>query len=72
MKQPSKKKKKTTHVEGTGIGIETCNECPFMLTQNGFSICNASDAVLGEEKVIKVPNWCGNNKKYGKGIQGEK
>lgn len=73
MKQPSKRKRKIpSHIEGTGVGVDTCNECPFMLTQNGISVCNASDMVLGNESVINVPDWCGNKKGYEKGIQGKK
>ena len=63
MAQPIRRKKKhIEHVKGTGIGISTCNECPFMLTQNGVSVCNASDIVLGTDGIIKVPEWCGNKK----------
>lgn len=74
MKQPSRKvkKKNPNEVTGTGLGIETCNECPFMLIKEGQSFCNASDVVLGEIGIVYVPKWCGNNKEYGKGIQGKK
>ena len=72
MKQPSKKKKEIKHVTGTGEGLDYCDECPFMLMQNGVSVCNASDMVLGNESVINVPDWCGNKKGYEKRIQGKK
>lgn len=75
MKQPSRKiKKHIAEVNGTGIGIDTCNECPFLLLSVGKSICNSSDVILSDrdDVKIKVPEWCGNNKKYGKGIQGKK
>lgn len=64
MKQPSKKKKPRVTITGTGLGIRTCTECPFLLMDGVHAICNASDVeinyIVGEE--ILVPDWCGNKK----------
>lgn len=64
MKQPVRKKKveKVGHITGTGKGIDTCNECPFLSIVDGVSICSTSDIILGKEKTTPVPDWCGNKK----------
>ena len=65
MKQPSRKKKPSYEIKGTGKGVRTCNECPFLLINKTEkrAFCNASDAELEYEDEIIVPDWCGNKEK---------
>ena len=65
MKQPSRKKKNVAEIKGTGKGIRTCNECPFLLLNllEKRALCNASDVELEYEDEIIVPDWCGNKEK---------
>lgn len=62
MKQPSRKKKETNEIKGTGIGIDSCNECPFLLVSGGKAICNTHDVEFEYSDNIAVPDWCGNKK----------
>lgn len=70
MKQPSKKRK-SYEIKGTGIGIRTCNECPFLLINQlaRTALCNASDVELEYSDEIIVPDWCGNKKQDEKRVQ---
>lgn len=65
MKQPLKKKRNLReHIQGTGKGIDFCDECPFLEFRNGVPICSANDVRLkiDDDGFIPVPDWCGNNK----------
>lgn len=64
MKQPSRKKHKVNSFQGTGEGIEFCNDCPFLILLDGVAICNASDVRIEHDNINKiiVPDWCGNKK----------
>jgi hypothetical protein len=63
MAQPIKKcRKKKAEIKL--IGLEYCNECPFLgYNENGY-ICNPNDYIFGNVRgKIPVPKWCGNSKK---------
>lgn len=64
MGQPIKKSRKKPPVEGKVVGIDYCNECPFLgMDMNNNWICNPNDYVFGKtNNKIPVPNWCGNKK----------
>ena len=65
MKQVFKKKRNLReHIQGTGRGIDFCDECPFLKFSNGIPFCSANDVRLkmDEDGFIPVPDWCGNKK----------
>ena len=65
MKQPLRKKSKLKeHIQGTGKGVDFCDECPFLDFENGVPFCSANDVRLSidDDRFIPVPDWCGNNK----------
>ena len=79
MGQPIKRGRKeppsVTHVQGTGKGVEYCNDCPFLslYPDRGFALCNASDIEFyyKEGNLIEVPKNCGNHKNDENRIQGK-
>lgn len=65
MKQPLRKKRNLReHIQGTGKGIDFCDECPFLDFKNGIPFCNANDVKLriDDDGFTPVPDWCGNKK----------
>lgn len=75
MGQPTRRGKKTpisTHVKGTGEGLDYCNDCPFFSISEtkDSAICNTSDILFKykEGDLIKVPVKCGNHKNDGERI----
>lgn len=65
MKQPFRKKKKEIkHIQGTGRGIDFCDECPFLDFADGIPFCSANDINLSTDSdgFAIVPDWCGNKK----------
>ena len=66
MAQPTRKKKKKINgyfPQGTGKGLEYCNECPFLDYKDGKTYCNIHDMyLLAIDGKIPVPAKCGNNK----------
>jgi len=65
MKQPQRRKKKIReHIQGTGKGVDFCDECPFLDFDNGVPFCSANDVNLNTDNngFVPVPDWCGNKK----------
>ena len=72
VKQPKRGKvKKIEHVQGTGLGLDFCDECPFLgYKDGGVPYCNTNDKVLTTDNdgYVVVPDWCGNKKNDEKNI----
>jgi len=64
MKQPSRKKTKPTTPSKIIVGLDYCNDCPFLLFEGLKAKCNSSDVFVDYEDKdhIIVPTWCGNKK----------
>ena len=67
MAQPTRKKKKKIigyFPQGTGQGLEYCDECPFLEFRNGVPYCGNNGSVLSADSngFVIIPNWCGNKK----------
>jgi len=65
MSQPIKKHKCKKEDSIKITGVDYCDDCPFLLYNNGSLICSPNDYKFDAniDSKISVPEWCGNKKR---------